>query len=87
MNTDSKNIEEEREMYEGFREFFKNSIEKERQEARQEGLQEGRKEGIEKTIATDMLKKFFPLSMIEEISKLSEDVIRNIAASMGIAIS
>ena len=81
-------------MYEGFKEFFKESIEKDRQkwsqEARQEGLQEGRQEGIDRAnerVAADMLKKNLPLQLIEEISKLSESVIRNIAASIGVAVS
>ena len=37
-------------------------------------------------VARDMLKKNLPLSLIEEISKLSEDVIRNIASNLGIAV-
>lgn len=38
-------------------------------------------------VAVDMLKKSLPLQLIEEISKLSEDVIRNLATSKGLAIS
>ncbi|MBR0074828.1 MAG: hypothetical protein IJP96_03650, partial [Synergistaceae bacterium] len=37
-------------------------------------------------VARDMLKKNLPFSLIEEISKLSGDVIRNLAVSLGIAV-
>ena len=37
-------------------------------------------------VATDMLKKNFPLSLIEEISKLSEDTIRSLAKNIGVAV-
>ena len=68
-----------------------------REEAREEGLKEGRKEGLKEgrlegqheekeRVATDMLKKNFPLTIIEEISRLSEDAIRTIAANLGIAV-
>ena len=56
---------------------------------RQEGRLEGRSEGIHEAnerVATDMLKKNLPLSLIEEISKLSEDVIRGIAGNLGLAV-
>lgn len=33
-----------------------------------------------------MLRKNLPLSLIEEISKLSEDVIRGIAGNLGLAV-
>ena len=39
-----------------------------------------------KKVATDMLKKNLPLSLIEEISKLSEETIRNIAKSIGVSV-
>ena len=47
-------------------------------------------EGIQtanERVATDMLKESYPLSAIEKISRLSEDVIRNLATSMGLAVS
>ncbi len=50
---------------------------------------EGRKEGQHKEkerVATDMLKKNFPLAVVKEISRLSEDAIRTIAANLGIAV-
>ena len=51
---------------------------------------EGHKDGIDETnvrVARDMLqKKKFPLSVIAEISKLSEDVVRGIAKSLGIQL-
>ena len=39
-------------------------------------------------VATDMLKKkMFPLSIIAEMSKLSEDVVRGLAKSIGIELA
>ena len=49
---------------------------------RQEGINEDRKR-----VATDMLKKNLPFSLIVEISKLSEDTIRNIANSLGLTVA
>ena len=37
-------------------------------------------------VATDMLKKNLHLSLIEEISKLSEDTIRSLAKNIGVAV-
>lgn len=37
-------------------------------------------------VASEMLKKNFPLSIIEEISKLPEDTIRVIAQNIGVSI-
>ncbi len=48
---------------------------------RQEGINEDRKR-----VATDMLKKNLPFSLIVEISKLSEDTIRNIANSLSLTV-
>ncbi|MBQ7196643.1 MAG: hypothetical protein IJS40_04465, partial [Synergistaceae bacterium] len=73
-------------MYEGFKEFFKESIEKERQEWRKEGRREGTDRANER-VAVDMLKDKYPLTAITKISKLSENVIRNLAASRGLVIS
>ena len=47
------------------------------------------KHGIEQTnerVATDMLRKNLPLSLIEEISKLSQETIRAIANNLGVKI-
>ena len=41
---------------------------------------------INERVATDMLKKNLPISLIEEISKLSEETIRKIANNLGIAV-
>ena len=53
-------------------------------------LKQQRKEtenDINERVARDMLlKKMFPISVISEISKLSEDVIRNLAGSLGVSI-
>ena len=38
-------------------------------------------------VATDMLRKNLPLSLIAEISKLSEDVIRKLADNLGLTIA
>ena len=78
----NKNLKEVKEMYEAVREVFKDAFAKERQE----GLQEGTERANERVV-TNMLKKNFSLSVIEEISQLSEDVIRGIAGKFGIAIA
>ena len=51
----------------------------------QEKVLEQERREIEYRVATDMLKKNLPLSLIEEISKLSEEAIRKIANNLGIA--
>ena len=68
------NIEEATKMYEAVKKVFKDAFAKERQE----GLQEGTERANERVV-TNMLKKNFSLSLIEEISQLSEDAIRSIA--------
>ena len=48
------------------------------------------KQGIElanERVATDMLRDNYPLSAIVKISKLSEDVIRNLAHSLGLTVA
>lgn len=53
------------------------------------GFAEGTAKGInqeKERVAADMLKKQLPLSLIEEISKLSEDTIRNLAKSLDVAV-
>ena len=59
----------------------KKILEQERREGRSEGINEANER-----VAADMLKKNLPLSLIEEISKLSEDVIRAIAGNLGLAV-
>ena len=47
-------------------------------------------EGIQtanERVALDMLKESYPLKAIEKISKLSEDVIRNLALNLGLTIT
>lgn len=63
------------------------------QQQKQEGKNEGRNEGMKlgiddtnKRVATDMLRENLPLQLIEKISRLSEDTIRNIAKNIGVAI-
>ena len=71
------------------REIFKDAFDETRQEGRLEGRQEGRQEGRNEAyenVAADMLRKNLPLSLIEEISKLSEPAIRNLAASLGLEV-
>ncbi len=41
---------------------------------------------VREAVARDMLKENLPLSLITKISKLSEDVIKNLAASLGVAV-
>ena len=67
------------------REVFKDVFAQERQEGWQEGRQEGT-EKANKRVAMDMLKEKLPLQLITKISKLSEDVVRNLAASMGLSV-
>ena len=94
----NKNLKEAEGMYEGFKEFFKDSIEKERQKVRQESWREGRREGRreghqegskkeKERVAVDMLKDGKPINEITRYSRLAEGVIRNLAASMGLAVS
>ena len=59
-------------------------------EGYKKGRAEGIDEGIDKTnarVAQDMLKKNLPLTLITEISKLSEDIVRGIANSIGIKLA
>ena len=56
---------------------------------RAEGRAEGEQRGIDETntrVAQDMLRKNLPLTLITEISKLSEDIVRGIANSIGVSI-
>ena len=60
------------------------------QEKFAEGRDEGKAEGLQEAnerVAVDMLKKNFSLSLIEEISTLSENAIRNLATALGISIA
>ena len=61
-------------------------MEKERQEGLREGRQEGRQErNIE--VASDMLKAGgMSVSFIAQISRLSEEAVRKLASTLGIAI-
>ena len=77
----NKNLGEVKEMYEAVREVFKDAFAKERQE----GIQVG-SDTEKKRVAVDMLKKNLPFQLIKEISKLSEDVIRNLATSPELAV-
>ncbi|MBR1486147.1 MAG: hypothetical protein IJ597_02700, partial [Synergistaceae bacterium] len=70
----NKNIEEDKRMYEEVRRVFKNLFEEERNAEKER-------------VAIDMLKEKLPLQLIAKISKLSENSIRNLAASLGLAVS
>ena len=70
-------IKEDEAMHKTIREIFKEDFDATRQEGRNEEKER---------VASDMLKKNLPLSLIEEISKLSEDAIRNLAKTLGIAV-
>lgn len=55
-----------------------------------EGIQKGRVDGIKEAnerIATEMLEDGKPISEISHYSKLAENVIRNLAASLGVVVS
>ena len=72
-----------------FRDTFRYLFEEDIENAEQRGIQKGIQKGIDndrERVARDMLKKNLPFSLIEEISKLSGDVIRNLAVSLGIAV-
>ena len=48
---------------------------------------EARKEAeVNERVATDMLKKKYPLDAIKDISRLSEAHIRKLAKSLGVAV-
>ena len=78
-------LKEEGTMNETIRRIFKEAFDLERQKGISEGINEGINEEKER-VATDMLKKNLPLSLIEEISKLSEDTIRSLAKNIGVAV-
>ena len=89
----STQIEEDEAMHKTLRDILKSDFEAVRQEGRKEGRQEGRREGRQEglnnaneRVAKDMLRKNLPLSLIEEISRLSEDTIRGLARTLGIAV-
>ena len=69
-----------------------------RAEAHEEGFEEGLAKGLakglnegindtNKRVASDMLKKHLPLSLIEEISKLSREAILTLAQSLGVTVA
>ena len=52
-----------------------------------EQIGEAKKEAeVNERVATDMLKKHYPLDAIKDISKLPEASIRKLADSMGVAV-
>ena len=58
-------------------------------EGRNEGRAEGRNEGRNEEKArfvSEMLRKNLPLTLIEEISQLSKDVIYSIAKNIGVPV-
>ena len=56
------------------------------EESRAEGRTEGRAEERER-VASDMLKRNMPLSLIKDLSLLSEEVIMKLAQSLGITVA
>ena len=74
-------LKEEGTMNETIRRIFKEAFDTERQKGINEGINEEKER-----VATDMLKKNLPLSLIEEISKLSENTIRSLAKNIGVAV-
>lgn len=65
-------------------------MEKERQEGQREGRREGRQEGRQERnieVASDMLKAGgMSVPFIAQISRLSEETVRKLASTLGIAI-
>lgn len=65
-------------------------MEKERQEGRREGHREGQQEGRQERsieVASDMLKAGgMSVSFIAQISRLSEEAVRKLASTLGIAV-
>ena len=59
--------------------------EREKELLRREERRETEKE-INERVATDMLKEKMPLETIKRISRLSEDKIRQLAKSLGVAV-
>ena len=85
--------DDEKARYYARKEAREDGLEEGRAEGRVQGLQEGRKEGRKEGInedrervASDMLKRNYPLDAIKDISKLPEAVILNLARSLGIAV-
>ena len=78
----NKNLGEVKEMYEAVREVFKDAFAKERLEGREDGINADRKR-----LAVDMLKDGKPINEILRYSKLAENVIHNLAMSIGINVS
>lgn len=72
-----RKIKEDEAMHKTIREIFKDDFDA----AKEKGMEEEKER-----VATDMLKKNLPLSLIEEISKLSEETIRGLAKTLGVAV-
>ena len=68
-------------MNEVIRDIFKKDLD----EAEEKGINKGI-ETDRQRVARDMLKENYPLKAIEKISKLSEDVIRSLAVSLGVSV-
>ncbi|MBQ9388827.1 MAG: hypothetical protein IJU07_01465, partial [Synergistaceae bacterium] len=76
-----KELEEDEAMKDVIARIFKNEFAAQRQDGIQDGINE-----TNERVAKDMLKKNLPLSLIEEISKLSKDSIRSLAKSLGVTV-
>ena len=72
-----KQLEEDEAMKDVIARIFKDECTAQRQEGRNETY---------KSVAKDMLRKNLPLSLIGEISKLSDDSIRSLAKSLGLSV-
>lgn len=68
-----RQIKEDEAMHRTIREIFKEDFDEVEQKTNER-------------VATDMLKRNLPLSLIEEISKLSEETIRGLAKTLGVAV-
>ncbi|MBQ9573949.1 MAG: hypothetical protein IJR27_01575, partial [Synergistaceae bacterium] len=72
-----KQLEEDEAMKDVIARIFKDEFATQRQEGRNETYE---------SVAKDMLRKNLPLSLIGEISKLSDDSIRSLAKSLGLSV-
>ena len=82
-------LREDKRMDDVIHEIFKEAFDEAEKRGIKQGLEQGVNQGanqVQERVARDMLKKNFPLSLIEEISKLSGDTIRRLADSLGVAV-
>ena len=77
----NKQIKEDEAMQNTLRDILKEDFDAAEERGEERGVSKEKER-----VAKDMLKKNLPLSLIEEISKLSEDTIRSFAQTLGVAV-